>query len=47
MSRIRQVAMRRDELILEERRKDALGEGADVAMAMEPAVALDAAPNAD
>jgi DNA-directed RNA polymerase subunit beta' len=30
MSRIRQVAMRRDELILEERRKDALGEGVEV-----------------
>ena len=31
MNRIRQVAGRRDELILEERRKDALGEGAAIA----------------
>jgi DNA-directed RNA polymerase subunit beta' len=30
MSRIRQVATRRDELILEERRKDALGQGSQV-----------------
>ncbi|ODN68398.1 DNA-directed RNA polymerase subunit beta' [Methylobrevis pamukkalensis] len=41
MSRIRQVAKRRDELILEERHKTALGEGSEQPVAVETAVAAE------